>query len=91
MMFSRTCLLMTVLSLMFLNGQASTQEEPLCVENSPERRGEIGCSLIDTKLLPANLKEPVCSGISTVFKTGNLRQPPLALRAWLSRRTGLGG
>ena len=58
-MFSRTCWLMTVLSLTFVYGQVSTQEEPLCVENSPERRGEIGCSVIETKSLPANLKEPV--------------------------------
>lgn len=59
MMFNRTYLLMTAFSLMFLNGQVRAQEEPLCVENSPERRGEIGCSVIETKLLPANLKEPV--------------------------------
>jgi len=49
----------TILSLMFLNSQVSTQEEPLCVENSPERRGEIGCSVIETKLLPPNFQEPV--------------------------------
>jgi quercetin dioxygenase-like cupin family protein len=35
------------------------QEEPLCVENSPERRGEIGCSIVEKKLLPGKLKEPV--------------------------------
>jgi hypothetical protein len=35
------------------------QEEPVCVENSPERRGEIGCSIVEKKPLPANLKEPV--------------------------------
>jgi len=37
----------------------SAQEEPLCVENSPERRGEIGCSIIENKPLPGNLKEPL--------------------------------
>src|SRR4029078_12427084 len=31
---------------------ASAQLEPGCVENSPERRGEIGCSLVENKLLP---------------------------------------
>src|SRR5215510_13235129 len=30
-----------------------------CVENSPERRGEIGCSIIEDKLLPEGLKEPL--------------------------------
>jgi len=30
-----------------------------CIENSPERRGELGCSIVETKLLPAELKEPV--------------------------------
>jgi quercetin dioxygenase-like cupin family protein len=39
--------------------EASLQEEPLCVENSPERRGEIGCSIVENKPLPTNLKEPV--------------------------------
>jgi quercetin dioxygenase-like cupin family protein len=34
------------------------QEEPVCVENSPERRGEIGCSIVEIKALPT-LKEPV--------------------------------
>ena len=37
----------------------AAKEEPLCVENSPEPRGEIGCSIIENKLLPNNLKEPV--------------------------------
>jgi quercetin dioxygenase-like cupin family protein len=32
---------------------------PLCVENSPERRGGIGCSIIVRKLLPEGLKEPL--------------------------------
>src|SRR5712664_3495427 len=30
-----------------------------CVENSPERRGEVGCSIIENKLLPDGLKEPL--------------------------------
>ena len=38
---------------------ALAQEEPLCVENSPERRGEVGCSIVEKKELPTSLKEPV--------------------------------
>src|SRR4029078_13351328 len=38
---------------------ASAQLEPSCVENSPERRGEIGCSLVEHKLLPPDLKTPL--------------------------------
>lgn len=38
---------------------ASAQLEPQCVENSPERRGEIGCSFVENKPLPENLKEPL--------------------------------
>jgi quercetin dioxygenase-like cupin family protein len=35
------------------------KEEPLCIENSPERRGEIGCSMVENKILPPNVTEPV--------------------------------
>ena len=41
------------------NQEASLREEPLCVENSPERRGETGCSIVENKPLPRNLEEPV--------------------------------
>lgn len=58
-MLRRGYALIAVFSLMFVNQQLKAQEEPLCVEDSPERRGEIGCSVIETKLLPSNLKEPV--------------------------------
>jgi hypothetical protein len=47
----------------------SAQEEPLCVENSPERRGEIGCSIIENKPLAGNLKEPLFWHIDR-FETG---------------------
>ena len=57
--FRREYLVLAVLCLMFGNPELRAQEEPLCVENSPERRGEIGCSIVETKLLPAELKEPV--------------------------------
>jgi quercetin dioxygenase-like cupin family protein len=30
-----------------------------CVENSPERRGEFGCSIIENKLLPERLRGPL--------------------------------
>lgn len=40
-------------------GIAWTQEEPVCVENSPERRGKVGCSIVERKQLPVPLKEPV--------------------------------
>lgn len=39
------------------------------MENSPERRGEFGCSIVETKALPANLKEPVFWHIDR-FQTG---------------------
>ena len=39
--------------------QAAAQLAPRCVENSPERRGEVGCSIIESKLLPEGLKEPL--------------------------------
>jgi hypothetical protein len=37
----------------------SLREEPLCVENSPERRGEFGCSIVGIKDLPIDLRAPV--------------------------------
>jgi quercetin dioxygenase-like cupin family protein len=46
------------LAVLLLAAIACAQEEPLCVENSPERRGEIGCSIVERKPLPATLQEP---------------------------------
>ncbi len=40
-------------------GEGSLREEPLCVENSPERRGEFGCSIVEIKELPSDLRAPV--------------------------------
>jgi quercetin dioxygenase-like cupin family protein len=37
---------------------ADAQQMSTCVENSPERRGELGCSIIETKELPDGLKDP---------------------------------
>src|SRR5204863_4839598 len=39
--------------------RAAAQLMSRCVENSPERRGELGCSIIENKLLPDGLKEPL--------------------------------
>lgn len=47
-----------LLSLLTAN-RAAAQLMATCVENSPERRGEIGCSIIENKLLPDGLKEPL--------------------------------
>jgi quercetin dioxygenase-like cupin family protein len=38
---------------------AAAQLMSTCVENSPERRGEMGCSIVESKVLPDDLKEPV--------------------------------
>ena len=45
-----------LLSLLTAN-MTGAQLAPLCVENSPERRGEVGCSIIENKPLPDGLKE----------------------------------
>jgi quercetin dioxygenase-like cupin family protein len=47
-----------LLSLLMVSTTAA-QLMATCVENSPERRGEIGCSIIEKKPLPVGLKEPV--------------------------------
>jgi quercetin dioxygenase-like cupin family protein len=38
---------------------AAAQLMSTCVENSPERRGEFGCSIIESKPLPEDLKPPL--------------------------------
>lgn len=38
---------------------AVAQPMSTCVKNSPERRGEIGCSIIESKVLPDGLTEPL--------------------------------
>ena len=43
----------------FLIPSAWAEPEPACVENSPERQGETGCSLVETKPLPPALKQPL--------------------------------
>jgi quercetin dioxygenase-like cupin family protein len=48
-----------VFVLLLLTQAAWAQLEPACVENSPERRGGIGCSLVENKALPADLAGPL--------------------------------
>jgi quercetin dioxygenase-like cupin family protein len=38
---------------------AAAQLMSTCIENSPERRGEFGCSIIESKPLPEDLKPPL--------------------------------
>jgi quercetin dioxygenase-like cupin family protein len=47
-----------LLSLLITN-TTKAQLMPICVENSPERQGQAGCSLIEDKLLPADVKQPL--------------------------------
>src|SRR5882724_6948749 len=49
----------------------SAQEEPFCVENSPERKGEMGCSIVEIKPLPENLREPAFWHIDSFEKEGD--------------------
>jgi len=51
--------MLSVMVLMCSTRVAWAQLEPSCVENSPERRGEIGCSLVENKALPPGLKAPL--------------------------------
>ncbi len=54
------CSAIAVMALSALTANMATaQLMPTCVENSPERRGELGCSIIENKLLPDGLKEPL--------------------------------
>jgi quercetin dioxygenase-like cupin family protein len=49
----------TMLPSALWTSKAAAQLAPRCVENSPERRGEVGCSIIESKILPEGLKEPL--------------------------------
>jgi len=42
---------------MLIAGKTYAQAMSLCVKNSPERRGELGCSIIENKSLPDGLEE----------------------------------
>ena len=49
-----TCVVI-LLSVVIANITTAQLASP-CVENSPERRGEFGCSIIENKLLPEGLR-----------------------------------
>ena len=48
-----------------VGNSARAQLAAPCVENSPERKGEIGCSIIEDKSLPDGLKGPLFWHIDT--------------------------
>lgn len=48
-----------ILLVFVMANTANAQPATPCVENSPERRGEIGCSIIENKLLPEGLQGPL--------------------------------
>ena len=60
-MTTRTACISTMAAslLLLIANEAAAQLAPLCVEDSPERRGELGCSIIVRKVLPEGLEEPV--------------------------------
>jgi quercetin dioxygenase-like cupin family protein len=51
--------ILTVLLALLAANEAAAQLAPRCVQDSPERRGEIGCSIVEQKVLPDGLKEPL--------------------------------
>lgn len=55
MFSSATVMLLSAVTANLLAAQLMTT----CASNSPERRGEIGCSIIENKVLPDGLKEPL--------------------------------
>jgi quercetin dioxygenase-like cupin family protein len=59
--------------LLLLHRVALAELEPKCVENSPERRGEFGCSYIEDKPLPVSLREPLVWHIDR-FDSGSAAQ-----------------
>lgn len=60
MTISRACSAVAVVVLSVLTANtAAAQLMSTCVENSPERRGEVGCSIIPPKVLPEGLEEPL--------------------------------
>jgi quercetin dioxygenase-like cupin family protein len=60
MTIQTACSAVAVMVLFVQLADATTaQLAPTCVENSPERRGDVGCSIVESKLLPDGLKEPL--------------------------------
>jgi hypothetical protein len=62
-----------VFVLLWRPGIVRAQEEPICVENLPERQGEIGCSITEQKALPARLTEPAFWHIDQFDSAGRAR------------------
>jgi quercetin dioxygenase-like cupin family protein len=54
-----------VLLALVIANKANAQPASPCVENSPERRGEVGCSIIENKSLPEGLQGPLFWHIDT--------------------------
>jgi hypothetical protein len=50
--------------LVLITSIASAQLETPCVPDSPERPGELGCSIVEIKLLPATLAKSLYWHIS---------------------------
>jgi quercetin dioxygenase-like cupin family protein len=48
-----------ILLALVMANTANAQPASPCVENSPERRGEVGCSIIENKFLPEGLQGPL--------------------------------
>ena len=74
----------TLLSVLTAN-TAAAQLMSTCVENSPERRGQMGCTVIESKVLPDGLKEPLFGTLTGLIRP-SVRARPLAQRASHSRR-----
>src|SRR5215472_15341268 len=62
-----------IVLLVLVTQAATAQLEPKCVENSPERHGGFGCSYVENKPLPDNLKEPLFWHIDQ-FDSGDTAQ-----------------
>lgn len=68
---SKTWFVIGTLLLFCVTNVARAELEPPCVPNSPERRGDLGCSLVESKPLPKTLMEPLFWHIDR-FATGEL-------------------
>jgi quercetin dioxygenase-like cupin family protein len=58
-MAPKVCCLICAIALFSAHNRALAELEPSCAKDSPERRGEIGCSYVEDKALPAPLTEPL--------------------------------
>jgi quercetin dioxygenase-like cupin family protein len=62
-----------IVLLVLVTQAATAQLEPKCLKNSPERHGGFGCSYVENKPLPDNLKEPLFWHIDQ-FDSGDTAQ-----------------